>query len=164
METLDFVAQVAALGIGATLVMDAVARLQKRIRKVPQLDYRLLGRWLLWMLRGRFRHQTIVQTVPQPGEKPLGWALHYGIGIVFAAVLLAACGETWLDRPTPGPALAIGILSLTAPFLVMQPAFGFGLAASKTPAPWIARGRSAVAHVSYGVGLYLSGVALHLIR
>jgi hypothetical protein len=40
------------------------------------------------------------------------------------------------------------------PFFVMQPAFGAGVAASKTPRPAQARLRSLMTHGVFGVGLY----------
>ena len=44
------------------------------------------------------------------------------------------------------------------PFLLMQPAFGLGVAAAKTPAPWQARLKSLSSHLVFGVGLYLSAL------
>ena len=41
------------------------------------------------------------------------------------------------------------------PFLVLQPAMGAGVAARKTPRPWISRGRSAAAHLAFGAGVFL---------
>lgn len=144
------------LGAGATLVMDIWAFLQKQLFTTPSLDYRLVGRWLVHMLRGVFCHHTILQTPPVKGERLLGWIIHYLTGIIFAAVLLSVAGQTWLAAPTLLPALLTGILSIAAPFFVMQPAFGFGIAASKTPKPWVARWRSLVAHTVFGLGIWLS--------
>jgi len=42
----------------------------------------------------------------------------------------------------------------------MQPAFGLGVAAAKTPDPTTARLRSLRTHATYGLGLYLTGRAL----
>lgn len=49
---------------------------------------------------------------------------------------------------------------MAAPLFVMQPAFGFCIAASRTPQPDVARRRSLVTHLSYGVGLYLAAYPL----
>nr|WP_278252770.1 DUF2938 family protein [Stenotrophomonas maltophilia] len=61
-------------------------------------------------------------------------------------------------------ALAFGTLSVAAPFLILQPGMGAGLAASKTPAPGKARLRSLVAHSVFGAGMYLSALLLAAIR
>nr|WP_202899843.1 DUF2938 family protein [Kordiimonas gwangyangensis] len=65
-----------------------------------------------------------------------------------------------MKAPTPLPALAVGIGSIIAPFFIMQPAFGFGFAASRTPAPWKARLKSLVTHTVFGMGLYLTALLL----
>jgi hypothetical protein len=43
------------------------------------------------------------------------------------------------------------------PFLVMQPALGFGFAAAKNPHPVRARFKTLMTHSVFGVGLYVSG-------
>ena len=65
-------------------------------------------------------------------------------------------GLEWARRPTLVPALIISFVTLVAPFLVMQPAMGAGIAASKTPRPNMARLRSIATHTVYGIGLYIS--------
>ena len=146
------------IGIGATAVMDLWAMLQKRLFGVPSLDYRLLGRWIGHFPGGRFVHEAIGKAEPVPGEAPLGWIAHYAIGVLFAGLLLSIWGLEWARCPTILPALIVGLGSIVAPFLVMQPGFGFGLAAAKTPTPWTFRFRSLVAHGSFVIGLYLSGL------
>lgn len=146
----------AVIGLGATAVMDLWALLQRRLFGVPSLDYALVGRWIGHFPRGRFRHKAIMAAPPVAGERALGWAAHYAIGMLFAALLIGLWGPEWVADPTPGPALIIGVGTVVVPFLIMQPAFGAGLAASRTPQPNKARFRSLVAHLSFGVGLYLA--------
>jgi len=98
------------------------------------------------------------------GERALGWTAHYVIGVVFAAVLLAVVGNGWVQAPTLRPALAFGVLSVAAPFFILQPGMGAGIAASKTPAPGKARLRSLVAHSVFGAGMYLSALLLAGVR
>ncbi|MGO4127838.1 DUF2938 family protein [Inquilinus sp. YAF38] len=106
--------------------------------------------------RGRFRHGGIDRAASVAGERALGWAVHYGTGIVFAALLLAICGRGWARDPTLPSALAFGLVTVAAPFLLMQPALGAGIAASKTPNPPTARLRSLMTHAVFGLGLYLA--------
>ena len=56
--------------------------------------------------------------------------------------------------------MAMGLGSTAAPWLIMQPAFGLGVAAAKSPDPTVARLRSLRTHATYGLGLYLTGRAL----
>lgn len=152
------IAGVAIVGIGATVIMDIWAIIQKRLFGIIPLDYRLVGRWIGHFRKGRFFHDGIGKAEVVPGEISLGWAAHYLTGIVFAAALIGLWGAEWLRHPTLLPALVIGIGSVVVPFFVMQPGFGVGIAASRTPKPWVARFRSLVAHTSFAVGLYLSAL------
>lgn len=146
----------AVIGAGATAFMDAWWWLQRRVLGVPVLDYAMVGRWLGHLARGHLRHEAIAAAPPVTGERPLGWAAHYAIGMVFAGVVLGVAGIGWAHAPSPGPALAVGLASVAVPFLVLQPALGAGVAASRTPRPNVARRRSLVTHLVFGVGLYLA--------
>ncbi|MNT97543.1 hypothetical protein D3C72_2398910 [compost metagenome] len=66
-------------------------------------------------------------------------------------------------RPTLAPALIVGLATVAAPFFLMQPGMGAGIAASKTPNPHIARLRSLLTHAVFGIGLYLSGLLLAVV-
>jgi hypothetical protein len=144
------------IGVGATALMDVWAAFLWRCCRVQSLDYALLGRWIGYIPRGRFRHESIGQAAPVRYERVVGWSAHYTIGVVFAALLLAIWGLEWLRRPTLIPPLIVSSATLVAPFLVMQPAMGAGIAASRTPRPNVARLRSVITHTVYGVGLYAS--------
>lgn len=143
------------VGFGATLVIDLWALLLRRGFNIPSLDYCLLGRWVLHMLGGRFVHDSIAAAAQKRHECPLGWAAHYLIGTGFALVFVLLASGTWLERPTLLPALGFGIVTTLVPFLIMQPSFGLGIAASKTPHPNQVRLKSLMTHTVFGVGLYL---------
>jgi len=159
-ETIEMLRDALFIGAGGTLVMDLWAVLQRRAFGVPSLDYALVGRWLGHMPGGRFRHVSIMSAPPVAYERAIGWVAHYAIGIAFAALLLTFAGPDWARVPTLIPALAAGLASVVAPFCVMQPAFGFGIAAARTPRPNVARRRSLIAHLSFGFGLYLAARTL----
>jgi hypothetical protein len=156
MRTLEIITHAIVIGAGATAVMDLWAACLRRFWRVPSLDYALLGRWIGHFPGGRFMHTSIASAVPVRHERIIGWSAHYAIGIAFAALLLLVWGREWLERPTLLPALIVSSGTLVAPFLIMQPAMGAGIAASKTPLPHVARLRSLVTHTVYGVGLYVS--------
>lgn len=147
------------VGAGATATMDLWALARRRLFGTPLPDYGLVGRWLGHMKEGRFRHAAIAAARPLRGEALLGWSAHYAIGIGFAALLVAAAGPGWLARPTLAPALAFGLVTVAAPFLVMQPGMGAGVAARLTRRPSAARLQSLVTHAVFGLGLYLAGWA-----
>ncbi len=153
----DMVWRICLTGVGATLVMDFWGWLLRRVYGVRGLEYRLVGRWLGHMTRGQFRHDGIARATPVPAETALGWVAHYGIGIGFAALLVAATeGQGWLRAPTLLPALGFGLVSVVLPYGVMQPAFGAGFAGARTPDPTATRLRSLITHLVFGCGLYLA--------
>ena len=142
-------------GCLATLVMDLWAIIQKKMWAIVPLNYCLVGRWLLHIKHGQFAHNNITQSKQQPLECQMGWFSHYMIGVGFAGLYLALA--TLIPLGTSFIAVVgFGLLTVVAPFFIMQPCFGFGVLASRTPNPWLARFRSCVAHLSFGVGLYLS--------
>ncbi|AQV92321.1 DUF2938 domain-containing protein [Cupriavidus necator] len=151
------------IGTGATLAMDVWAILRRQWLGVPPLNYGLVGRWLAWLPRGRLCHRPIAATPPVRGENIIGWIAHYVIGILFAAILLALWGLDWARHPTLAPALIVGLGSVAAPFLVMQPAMGAGIAASRTPRPNVARMHSLATHAVFGLGLYVAGWVVSLV-
>lgn len=155
-ELLHFIFHAGVTGIGATLVMDGWWLAQKRLFGMRVLDYAMVGRWLGHLARGRLRHDAIQAAAPVAGERVIGWGAHYAIGVSIAALLLGVAGLDWAHAPSPGPALAVGLASVAAPFLVLQPALGAGIAASRTPRPGAARRRSLVTHLVFGAGLYLA--------
>jgi hypothetical protein len=148
------------MGVVAAALMDAWGLLLRRGFGVPTLDYALLGRWVGHVPRGRLFHPRIAAAAPVPGERALGWLVHYAIGVVFAALLLAIVGLDWARSPSIWPALAIGIGTIVAPWFLMQPGMGAGIAGARTADPRATRLRNLATHTVYGVGLYLAAVAL----
>lgn len=153
----DYVVGAILVGVGATAMMDFWAIARKRLFGISPPDYGLVGRWLAHMSYGRFRHDSIAAARPMRGERLLGWTAHYLIGIAFAATLFCIWGLEWLQHPTIGPALAVGIGTVAAPFFLMQPGMGAGIAARRTPRPGAARLQSLLTHGIFGLGLYASG-------
>jgi hypothetical protein len=149
-----------AIGIGATLVMDLWNLFLRRTFSIPSLNYCLLGRWLRHIRDGTLRHTSITAAAQKPFECTVGWIAHYTIGVVFALVFVALTSDDWLARPTLLPAMLYGIATVVFPFFIMQPSFGLGIAASRTPKPTQARLKSLVTHTVFGVGLYVCALGL----
>ena len=155
----------AATGIGATLIMDLWNLFLKRAFRIPSLDYALLGRWLLHMPGGTFRHVSIAAAPRKPLEGLAGWVAHYSIGIAFALVFILLVADEWLANPALLPAVLYGAATVVFPFFIMQPSLGLGIAASKTPHPARARLKSLGTHTVFGIGLYASALVVnHALR
>jgi hypothetical protein len=162
-EQVELFLRAGVIGAGATLVMDGWQFMLRRIG-IPSMSFGLLGRWIGHLPRGRFAHESIGRAAPVRGELVIGWAAHYGIGITFATLLLATFGLEWARSPSIGPALLIGIVTVVAPLFVLQPAFGAGIASSKTPRPLFNATKSVITHVVYGFGLYLTALVTAFVR
>lgn len=159
MFSLPLIADVVLVGIGATALMDLWLWLLSRLG-VPGTGFAMVGRWVGHFGRGAFAHVAIAKAAPIRFERGLGWATHYLVGIAFAALLVGVQGAAWLDRPTALPALVFGLLSVAAPWFVMQPAMGAGVLARKTPTPLKTGLRNLANHAVFGAGLYLAAAML----
>ncbi len=159
MTTVEIVFRVVLVGVGATAIMDAWLLLLKRVG-VQTLNFAFIGRWVGHLLQGRIAHSSIAKAATVPAELTLGWLTHYAVGIAFAALLFVLFGLAWMQTPAILPAMAVGLGTLAFPWLVMQPAMGLGIAATKTPTPWKNCVRSMANHMVFGFGLYLSALAI----
>lgn len=157
-QTLELVLRTLSAGVGATVVMDLWAATLRKLG-VPSLNFALLGRWVAHLPKGRWFHGSIASAPAVRGERWIGWVAHYVIGVSFAVLLIAIAGLEWARNPALLPALAIGAVTVVAPWFVLQPAMGLGIASSKTRAPAQNALKSLVTHLVYGLGLYLSALA-----
>jgi Protein of unknown function (DUF2938) len=146
------------VGIGATLLMDLWNLLVQRTLGLPSLSYCLLGRWVRHMPEGTWRHANISAAERKPLECAVGWVAHYTIGATFSLLFVGLSSADWLAQPTMLPALFYGIGTVVFPFFIMQPAFGLGIASSRTPSPARARLKSLMTHTVFGAGLYACAI------
>ncbi len=156
----QYVLGIVAIGVGATLAMDVWNLFLRLFFGIPSLNYCLLGRWLRHMPGGTFRHPNIAAASQKPLECMAGWIAHYTIGVMFTLVFVFFVSRDWLAQPTVVPALIYGIATVVFPFFIMQPSLGLGIAASRTPHPTQARVKSLLTHTVFGVGLYVSALAV----
>ncbi len=155
-QALSFI-RVISIGLGATLTTDLWALFLKLAFNIAAPNFCLVGRWLRYMPEGSFRHSNIASVPQKSRECTVGWIAHYMIGITFAIAFAALAGNNWLQHPTLIPALVFGVVTVLAPFFIMQPSFGLGFAASKMSNPTHARLRSLMNHTAFGIGLFLFG-------
>lgn len=154
-EFVDAVPRVIGIGVGATAVMDLWLLCLKSLG-IPTLNFAHIGRWVGHWRRGIWSHEAIAKAPALRGELALGWAVHYTIGVAYAVLAVALFGGGWMQSPRLLPAMALGLATVVAPWFVMQPAMGAGIAASKTPTPMRNRIRSLANHAVFGVGLFIA--------
>ena len=80
------------IGIGATLTFDLCGLFLKYAFKITPSNFCLVGRWILYMPDGVFRHSNIGSAPQKSAECTAGWIAHYITGIVFAVTFLAFIG------------------------------------------------------------------------
>ena len=162
MTSLQDLARIVFIGIGATVVMDLWLMVLKR-QGVQTLDFGLVGRWVGHLLRGQIAHAAIRQSPPIRGERIWGWLTHYAVGVAFAGLLVLVQGIAWAQHPSLLPAIVVGMSTVVAPLFALQPAMGSGFAGSKTSAPLKNCLRSLANHTVFGLGLYASAVLVALV-
>jgi hypothetical protein len=154
----EFALRAVAIGVGATVVMDLWAVLLQRLFGVQPSNWAMVGRWVGHFRNGRFLHENIADAPPIRHELALGWIVHYLTGITYGALLLGIWGLEYARRPTLLPPLILSLVALVAPFFVLQPGMGLGIAGARTPNPNATRMRSVLNHTIFGLGLYFSAL------
>ena len=143
------------MGVFATLVIDLWAMVLKHGFKQPTMDWGMVGRWFAYLPRGVVVHRPIGKTDSVAHEKLVGWSAHYIIGIVYAWVYMSLITLVFSMQPTLMTAVAFGLATLVAPWLILQPGLGMGVFARKTPNPGIKRLTSLSVHAIFGVALFI---------
>jgi hypothetical protein len=154
---------VIVIGLGATLLTDLWNLCLKVFFGIPSLNFCFLGRWMLHMPGGTFRHKSIAAAHQKSFECVVGRTAHYTIGIVLAFAFIVIVSADWLTTPALLPALLFGIGTVLFPLFLMQPAFGLGIAGANTPKPLQTRLKSLMTHTVFGIGLWGCAVGMSLL-
>ena len=146
------------VGILATVTMDVVARIALRLGIAGQGPRRtgpdLIGRWVGYLLQGKFRHTDILQTPPLRGELLLGFAAHYTIGIVLTLLFLGLVLVAHM-RPAPLSAILFGTATTALPWFLMFPSQGMGWLGWHAPGDVHLVRASLFNHIVFGLGIAL---------
>lgn len=143
------------IGILATAILDLWLLLLKHTTGIAQTNWAMVGRWIGHMPQGKFQHSAIADATVVPYELQLGWLTHYIVGVCYA--LLFLLGSELLALPVSLiSALGFGLLTVVAPWLILQPGMGLGRFASRAPKPALTRTLNLIAHSVFGLGLYIA--------
>ncbi len=148
------------MGLGGTIAMDLWAEILARGFGQTRPNWGNVGRWAAQVPKGKLFHHSIEDVPPVPGETGVGWALHYGVGILYGVIWAFLAGPGWLEAPGFVSVWLFALVTIAAGWFLLQPGMGLGWAASATPAPWKVRALGLVAHTVFGLGMY--SVALWL--
>jgi hypothetical protein len=151
---MGIVIQGVLIGIIATFVIDIWAIFVKRMLRLPTANWALVGRWFGYLPRGKFIHRPIADSAAIPNELTIGWIAHYVTGIFYGVAYLGIVQGILSRSPTMTSALSFGLLTLVAPWLILQPGMGAGVFASRTPRPGVMRLVNVSMHAIFGASLY----------
>lgn len=148
--------RILTMGITATIAIDLWATFSNRMLGRPRTNWGLVGRWIGHMRDGQFTHVSIGSSPPIAHEAILGWVFHYLVGCVYAALFLMYVSIAQMGQPTIVSAVLFGLVTTLSPWLLMQPALGQGICASKAPRPALVRMQNLSVHTIFGLALYCS--------
>lgn len=150
------IVEVVLMGVVATLLMDLLApRLAKMKIIHPLIGSEAVGRWILYMFRGRFIHNDINKTPPLSNEKTVSLLFHYLIGIALAGVYLFWEAKAPAVRQQLWTPLIFGVATVILPWFWLYPSIGIGFFASKAEKKSRYIITSLVNHTNFGLGLLI---------
>ncbi len=159
---LVLIGRAALAGVCATVTMDVLATVFRRLGHTVGAKGSWVGRWYLGILRGQLVHANIAAAREREGEVRAAWVGHYAIGAALAIVY--AFGTGWLAVPPDSilAALGFGLLTCVFPWFLLFPAIGFGWLGLGGPPELRLFTSSLVNHLSYGLGLWWAAKVLSL--
>ena len=144
------------MGIFATYFMDIAAKFLVRSKIArPAIEPHIPGRWVLYMLGGKFIHEDIRQTPALKYEKLAALISHYLIGIVLIGIYLflelqipAIRNQLWMP-------LGFGAATVLLPWLWLYPSIGIGFFSSKSKKKSDYIIFSILNHTNFGIGMVI---------
>ena len=150
------------MGIFATYFMDLIGGfLVKRKFIHSFIEPEAVGRWFLYMFKGKFTHKDINKTPPLNNEKLWFVVSHYLIGIVLAGIYLFLELKEPIIRDQLWIPLVFGIATVILPWFWLLPSIGFGFLASKSPDKLSIIKTNLVNHTNFGLGLLIWTISFH---
>jgi len=150
------------MGVFATIIMDFLAGLlSKRKLIYPFISPEAIGRWFLYMFRGKFIHKDINKTPALKNEKLWCLISHYLIGIVLAGIYLFLELKEPIIRDQMWMPLIFGIATVFLPWFWLLPSTGLGFMASKSSNRSLIIRTNLINHTNFGLGLFIWVASFH---
>jgi len=150
------------MGIFATYFMDMIGSFLVRKKIIDSLvEPEIIGRWFLYLFKGKFIHEDIRRTPSVKNEKLWSFISHYLIGIILAGVYLFLELKVPMIRENIWISLIFGIATVLLPWLWLFPGIGIGFFASKTANQYRYLKTSFVNHTNFGLGMFMWVLFIH---
>ena len=147
------------MGLSGTVAMDIWAMFLRGVFKQPLPNWGAVGRWAAHL--PTLFHADIGAVPAAKHETAIGWAVHYGVGIIYGVIFAVWAGPTWLVQPDFLPLWTFGLVTIAAGWFLLHPGLGLGWALSKTPNPTKGRVMGLVAHTVFALGMWAPIVFLN---
>ncbi len=141
------------IGIGSCVIFDLWQRIFQRFTSIPPSNWTIVGRWFIGLIsNGRLMANQLSEQAEEKHETPVGWIVHYGVGIFYAYVF-AVLVQFELVKPTIIDGFLFGVASVVVPWLFFMPALGIGVLANRAPNPRLECALALMMHSIFGLSL-----------
>ena len=151
--------QIVIVGVIACAIFDLWQRVFQKLTAIPPSDWAMVGRWSLGLMtRGQLIARDLESQAEWKNELAVGWLVHYGVAVGYAAVY------AWLMHTTILQAglvdgLIFGVISVAVPWFLFLPCLGKGMLARLTPNPPLVCGLALMMHSLFGGSIGLGFAA-----
>ena len=150
------------MGVFATCFMDLLSGfLAKRKLIYHFISPDAIGRWFLYIFRGKLIHKDINKSPKLKNEKLWSVISHYLIGVALAGVYLLLDSNLPIIREHIWMSLLFGIATVFFPWFWLLPSIGIGFMASKSSNRLQILRTNLINHTNFGLGLLIWIVLLH---
>lgn len=150
------------MGTFATFFMDVLAGILARNKLIFSfISQEAIGRWFLYIFKGKLIHRDINETQKLKNEKLWSLLSHYLIGIALAGIYLVLDLNIAFIREHIWMSLLFGIATVCFPWFWLLPSTGLGILASKSPNHSKIIRTNLINHTNFGIGLLVWMVLLH---
>ncbi len=149
-------------GVFSTLIMDVCAIfLVKRKIIHPFITSNEIGRWFLYMFRGKFIHVDISKTPPLKNEKLWSHLSHYIIGVILVGFYLYLVYRYPVFSKNIWLAIIYGIATIVFPWFWLLPSLNLGFIATKSEKRLQIIKTNIFNHTNFGLGIFLWMLLIH---
>lgn len=150
------------MGIFATYLMDILAGfLAKRKIIYPFISQEAIGRWFLYIFKGKLVHKDINVSPALKNEKLWCLISHYLIGVALAGAYLVLDLKVALIQEYVWMSLVFGIATICFPWFWLLPSIGIGFMASRSPNRSQILRTNLINHTNFGLGLLIWMALFH---
>ena len=147
--------QIVIVGVGACVVFDVWQRIFHWFTAIPPSNWALTGRWAIGLLTsGQLLVRDLELLPNRRNELGVGWFVHYGIAIVYAAIFMLLMKANLLAAEF-ADGLLFGVVSVVVPWFFFLPCLGKGIMGRLTPNPPLVCALALMMHSIFGVAIGL---------